>query len=133
MDGGAAAAKPQKFSVVKRKSSAFKSDDGLRPFFEYRDLGIGRATGGRFHAHHIRAKEACTAGTGRHKHILDFQMVYVLNGWVTFDYGPEGIHRLEAGDCVLQPPEIPHELVECSDDCEILEITSPEDFGTVGL
>ena len=31
---------------------------GLRNYFEYRDLGVSRATGGRAHAHVIRARPA---------------------------------------------------------------------------
>jgi quercetin dioxygenase-like cupin family protein len=103
---------------------------GLRSFFEYRDLGIADATDGRFHAQVIRAREACTDGTGAHTHTLDFQMVYVLEGWVEFDYEGQGVVRMEAGACVHQPPGIRHELLRCSEDCELLEIVAPADFET---
>lgn len=118
-----------RFSVQHAGDAPFKGD-GLRRFFEYRDLGIDAATGGRFHAQVIRAREACTDGTGRHTHSLDFQMVYVLKGWVEFDYEGQGLVRMEAGACVHQPPGIAHELLRCSDDCELLEITSPAAFET---
>lgn len=36
-----------RFSVSHAATSPFR-DDGLRPFFEYRDLGIRDATGNRF-------------------------------------------------------------------------------------
>lgn len=103
---------------------------GLRSFFEYRDLGIGDATAGKFHAQVIRATDVCRDGTGRHTHTLDFQMVYVLKGTVTFWYEGEGEITMSAGDCVHQPPGIKHELMSCSADCELLEITSPEAFET---
>lgn len=118
-----------KFCVSKASEGGFEHD-GLRSFFEYRDLGIREATGGRFMAHVIRAREACTDGTGYHRHDLDFQMFYVLKGTVKFRYEGEGEFDLVAGDCVHQPPGIRHELMSCSDDCELLEITSPADFGT---
>ncbi|MEQ8604295.1 MAG: cupin domain-containing protein [Marivibrio sp.] len=118
-----------RFSVQHAQDAAFEGD-GLRSFFEYRDLGIDAATDGKFHAQVIRAREACTGGTGRHTHALDFQMVYVLNGWVEFEYEGRGLVRLEAGACVHQPPGIAHELLRCSDDCELLEITSPAAFET---
>ena len=120
----------QKFHISRAKDSRF-ADDGLRTFFSYRDLGISDATGGRYHAHLIRAEQLGTEGTGRHLHRLDFQMVYILKGWVTFEYEGEGNVRLEAGDCVLQPPEIRHELTSFSRDLEMLEITSPAEFETV--
>lgn len=103
---------------------------GLRSFFEYRDLGIGVATDGKFHAQVIRATDICRDGTGRHTHTLDFQMVYVLKGTVTFWYEGEGEITMGPGDCVHQPPGIQHELMSCSAECELLEITSPEAFET---
>jgi quercetin dioxygenase-like cupin family protein len=118
-----------RFSVQHASDGVFEGA-GLRSFFEYRDLGIGAATEGRYHAQVIRAREACADGTGRHTHTLDFQMVYVLKGWVEFEYEGEGTVRMEAGTCVYQPPGIAHELLRCSEDCELLEVTSPADFET---
>ncbi|MEQ8443499.1 MAG: cupin domain-containing protein [Alphaproteobacteria bacterium] len=118
-----------KFAYQHEKDGEFEGK-GLRSFFEYRDLGIDDATGGRFHAQVIRATEACTDGTGRHTHTLDFQMVYVLQGWVKFWYEGEGEITFQKGACVHQPPGIAHELMSCSGDCELLEITSPAVFET---
>ena len=119
-----------KFSISKAADGKF-DDGGLRSFFEYRDLGIRDVTEGRYMAHVIRAKQACTDGTGFHRHPLDFQIFYVLKGTVRFRYDGHGEHDLVAGDCVHQPPGIRHELMSCSDDCEILEITSPAEFETL--
>ncbi|MEN2980405.1 cupin domain-containing protein [Tistrella bauzanensis] len=120
---------PARVTIARADRASF-AGDGLRAFFSYRDLDIGTATQGRFHAHVIRAEEAVTAGTGRHAHRLDFQMVYILKGWVRFWYDGTGVVDLRAGDCVYQPPGIAHELQAGSDDLEMLEITSPADFGT---
>jgi mannose-6-phosphate isomerase-like protein (cupin superfamily) len=117
------------FSISCARDGGFESG-GLRSFFEYRDLGIRGATGGAFGAHVIRAREACSDGTGRHRHALGFQMFYVLKGTVRFWYEGQGTFDLEQGDCVYQPPGITHELQTCSDDCEILEITMPAEFET---
>lgn len=117
------------FSISRAKDAAF-AGDGLRDFFSYRDLGIEGATKGAFGAHVIRALKPCTAGTGRHRHGLGFQMVYLLKGTCRFWYEGHGAFDLEPGDCVYQPPGILHELVSCSDDCEILEITMPAEFST---
>lgn len=117
------------FSVSHLKDAEFESQ-GLRSFFEYRDLGIKAATGGRVGAHVIRAKPGKHGSTGWHSHDLDVQLVYVLQGWVEFDYEGVGEVRLEAGACVHQPPGIRHVEIAHSDDVEILEITLPADFTT---
>ena len=118
-----------KFSASHAKDAVFK-DGGLRSCFEYRDLGIDEATGGRAMAHIVRAKPGAHAGFGWHKHELDFQIYYVLKGWVEFDYEGVGRVRSEAGSCVHQPPGIRHAEVAHSDDLEILEVTLPGEFET---
>jgi len=104
--------------------------DGLRPFFLYRDLGIHKATGGKYMAHVIRARDGHHAKPVWHTHELDFQMVYILKGWVTFEYEGQGVVTLKPGDTVLQPPLIRHREIEHSDDLELIEITAPGDFKT---
>ena len=119
----------QKFSANYAKDADFKP--GLRDFLEYRDLGIADATHGQFRAHVIRVKNDQTGDqdfhtTGLHQHLCDFQMFYVLKGWIKFVYeGQEGEQTFHAGDCVLQPARIVHNEIACSDDLEILEIYSP--------
>jgi quercetin dioxygenase-like cupin family protein len=123
---------PPRFTVSHARDSAFHGD-GLRPFYEYRDLGIAAATSGRFHAQVIRPKPDSPGKAGRHRHALDFQIVYVLKGWVVFDYEGVGNVRLEAGDCVHQPPGIVHAEIAHSDDLEMLEITAPARFETAAV
>jgi len=119
-----------KFSVSHAGSSKFE-DDGLRPFFQYRDLGIRDATNGLVLAHVIRAKPGTQAKPERHHHEVQFQMVYVLKGWVKFHYQGVGEVMLEAGSCVHQPPGIEHTELAHSDDLELIEIVMPADFRTV--
>lgn len=120
---------PAGFSVRHVADSPFESD-GLRAFFEYRDLGINEATGGQFGAHVIRAKPGTEANPQWHTHQLEFQMVYVTRGWILFEYEGAGEVRLEAGSCVHQPPGIRHREIAYSEDLELIEITSPAEFGT---
>ena len=121
--------KEQKFSADYAKDAEFRP--GLRDFLEYRDLGIADATNGQFRAHVIRVKHDQTGDqdfhtTGLHQHFCDFQMFYVLKGWIKFVYeGQEGEKTFNAGDCVLQPARIVHNELACSDDLEVLEIYSP--------
>ncbi len=105
-------------------------DAGLRQFFAYRDLGVAGASGGGFGAHVIRAVPGEHATAQWHSHALDFQMVYVLRGWVEFEYADIGRVRLQAGSSVYQPPGVAHREVTHSDDLEMLEVTSPAQFET---
>ena len=116
--------------TINRASEARFEGDGLRDNFVYRDLGIKQATGGKVGAHVIRVVRPMTEPHGRHRHGLDFQMVYVLKGHCQFWYEGDGEVELSAGDSVYQTPGILHELTGCSDDCELLEITLPAKFTT---
>lgn len=116
------------FSAVHAKDAVFESQ-GLRACFEYRDLGIAGATGGRVGAHVIRAKPG-EAGFGWHRHVLEFQMYYVLKGWIRFNYDGVGEVLAEAGSCVHQPPGIRHAEIAHSPDLELIEITLPANFET---
>jgi mannose-6-phosphate isomerase-like protein (cupin superfamily) len=107
-----------------------KFETGLRAFFAYRDLGIASASLGRIGAHVIRAVPGDGAKPEWHTHDLEFQMVYVLKGWVEFEYEDVGFVRLEAGSSVMQPPLVKHREIRHSEDLEMLEITSPAEFVT---
>lgn len=103
---------------------------GLRSFYEYRDLGIRQATAGRVDAHVIRAAAGTDFSSQPHIHKTEFQLVYVLKGWIEFEYEGQGTVRLEAGSCVHQPPEIRHREVGHSEDIEMLEVVLPAGFQT---
>jgi len=121
--------KNQAFTIAHADDGKF-AGQGLRAFFEYRDLGIRDATKGKFGAHVIRAVPGMESPATWHSHDLDFQMVYVTRGWVVFEYEGQGEHILRAGSSVLQPPGIVHREVRHSDDMELIEIISPAAFDT---
>jgi quercetin dioxygenase-like cupin family protein len=110
-------------------------EQGLRSYAKYRDLGIAPATGGMVQAHVIRmlppfrAEEVSTP----HYHDVEFQMIYVLKGWMRSEFEGQGAHTFHAGSCWIQPPKIKHTVLGYSDDCELLEIVLPADFKTVTL
>ncbi len=118
-----------KFSISRAADGGFESG-GLRDYFQYRDLGIDKATHGKAGAQVIRAVKGKTPPNAKHTHALEFQMVYILKGWARFWYEGQGEFLLEAGDCVHQPPGICHAQSDQSDDLEILEITFPASFET---
>ena len=119
---------PKGFSVSHLAPESF-AGDGLRPFFDYRDLGIDTATNGQVVAHVIRANGADVISQW-HRHEVTFQLVYVLKGWIGFEYDGVGRVRLEPGSCVHQAPNIRHRELAHSPDMELLEIVSPADFAT---
>jgi mannose-6-phosphate isomerase-like protein (cupin superfamily) len=116
------------FVATHAKGATFER--GLRSFFEYRDLGIGHATEGRVDAHVIRAAAGTEFSSQPHIHKTTFQLVYILKGWIEFEYEGQGKVRLEAGSCVYQPPEIRHRELGHSEDIEMLEIVLPGGFAT---
>ena len=124
----------QLFSASLAKDAVYTS--GLRSFMQYRDLGVEKATHGQFRAHVIRINKDAAGKhelhtTGLHQHLCDFQMFYVLEGWIKLVYEGHGEHTFRAGDCVLQPAGIVHNELDCSDDVELLEIYSPAVHQTV--
>ena len=108
--------------------------EGLRDDSEYRDLGLAAATQGRIGVKHIRALKPMPAPTGWHWHDMTAHYVYVLKGSLTFRFaGVEGDVTLRAGDGLSQPAGVPHNVVERSDDLEVLEINEPAEYGTWNL
>ena len=129
--------KKQMFVASKAQDAKFEA--GLRSCFEYRDLGISEATHGQFHAAVSRVHAGAKGDqeirtTGMHRHLCDFQMFYVLKGWIKFIYeGEGGVKTFGPGDCVLQPAGIVHNELSCSDDLELIEIYSPAVHETKGV
>lgn len=105
-------------------------ETGLRAYFSYRDTCINEATGGAFTAHVIRAVPGKTVKPLWHYHTVGFQMYYVLQGWIEFEYEDIGVVRVEAGGTAYQPSGVRHRELAHSDDLELLEIISPAKFET---
>lgn len=119
---------PKGFVVTHAKGSRFKK--GLRSYMAYRDLGIADATEGRAIAHVIKAVTPLHSKSP-HFHETEFQLVYVLKGWIEFNYEGVGKVRLTAGSCVHQPPGIRHAELGHSKDLELLEVVVPAEFKTI--
>jgi quercetin dioxygenase-like cupin family protein len=121
-----------RFAVQHRARAKF-ARRGLRNYFEYRDLGIKRATRGKVVAHVIRARPGKAPHGQWHRHDCDVQFVYVLRGWAEFEYAGVGRVRMKAGTCFYQPPNIAHREIRHSRDLEMIEVVAPADFRTVSL
>src|SRR5580765_961456 len=101
-----------------------------RAGMEYRDLIPGRL-GGKVIASHIRLTEGGEVPDYVHYHKVDFQMIYCKKGRIKVVYEDQGPpFWLETGDCVLQPPEIRHRVLECSAGAEVIEVSMPAEHET---
>jgi quercetin dioxygenase-like cupin family protein len=96
-----------------------------RAGMQYRDL-IPSRLDGRLIASHIRIPAGGAVPDYVHYHKVRFQMIYCRAGWVRVVYEDQGPpFVLAAGDCVLQPPEIRHRVLEASPGLEVIEVGCP--------
>ena len=136
---GLPAAKPrarpkQRIAISHHREEDFKAD-GLRAYAHYRDLGIAEASHGLAQAHVIRLIGPCNPAevSKLHFHDVEFQMVYVLKGWVKTYMEGQGETLMKEGSAWTQPPRIRHLIMDYSDDVELLEVILPAEFKTVEL
>ena len=107
-----------------------RMDDGEswvvgRAGMQYRDL-IPCRLGGAVIASHIRVPEPGPVPDMVHFHTVAFQLIYCYRGWFDLVYEDQGPpFRLEAGDCVIQPPRIRHRVLESSGNAEVIELGVP--------
>ena len=125
----AAKRRAARFAISHRAKAKFKRR-GLRAYFEYRDLGIERATRGKVVAHVIRARPGKAPHGHWHLHDCDVQFVYVLKGWAKFEYQGVGVVTMRPGTCFYQPPNIRHREIAHSKDLEMIEVVAPAKFAT---
>ena len=96
-----------------------------RAGMQYRDL-IPDRLGGFLIASHIRLIEGGDVPDYVHYHKLLFQVIYCRSGWVRVVYEDQGPpFEMNVGDCVLQPPEIRHRVLESSACAEVVEVSAP--------
>lgn len=101
-----------------------------RAGMHYRDL-IPSRLGGSIIASHIRIPDGGPVPDVVHYHTVGFQLIFCYRGWVDLVYEDQGPQfRLEAGNCVIQPPEIRHRVLYASDNIEVIEIGVPADHVT---
>ena len=124
----------QRIAISHHREEDFRAD-GLRAYAHYRDLGFADATNGLAQAHVIRLIGPCDPAevSKLHFHDVDFQMVYVLKGWVKTYMEGQGESLMEQGSAWIQPPRIKHLIMDYSDDVELLEVILPAEFETIEL
>lgn len=101
-----------------------------RAGMHYRDL-IPTRLGGSIIASHIRIPDGGPVPDMVHYHTVGFQLIFCYRGWVRLVYEDQGEpFILEANDCVIQPPQIRHRVLEASDNVEVVEIGVPAEHIT---
>ena len=124
----------QRIAISHHREEDFKAD-GLRTYAQYRDLGIAEASHGLAQAHVIRLIGPCNPAevSKLHFHDVEFQLVYVLKGWIKTYMEGQGETLMKEGSAWTQPPRIKHLVMDYSDDVELLEVILPAEFKTVEL
>jgi len=124
----------QRIAISHHRDEDFKAD-GLRYYAQYRDLGFAEASHGLAQAHVIRLIGPCNPEevSKLHFHDVEFQMVYVLKGWIKTYMEGQGETLMKQGSAWTQPPRIRHLIMDYSDDVELLEVILPAEFKTVEL
>lgn len=118
--GGALAFEPE-FVLTRGGEAGGEGRAGML----YRDLIPGRL-GGAYIASHITIPDGGQVADWVHFHKVAFQLIFVRRGWVRVVYEDQGEpFVMQAGDMVLQPPEIRHRVLESSPSLEVIEVGSP--------
>ena len=121
---------PTRHALVVRRMTEGESWIVGRAGMQYRDLIPGRL-GGAVIASHIRIPQGGPVPDMVHFHSITFQLIYCYRGWFDLVYEDQGPpFRLEAGDCVIQPPRIRHRVLESSDNGEVIELGVPAEHPT---
>ena len=116
---------PQNLPAFVLSRATDSSFEAGRAGMHYRDL-IPDRQGGRFIASHISIPIGGPVPDYVHHHDIRFQMIFCHAGTATLVYEDQGEAFLfEAGDCVLQPPHIRHQVLDTSDAFEVVEIACP--------
>jgi mannose-6-phosphate isomerase-like protein (cupin superfamily) len=121
-----------KFLLTRGNEGSFEPMTGYRTWLKINDLGLSEATNGKFDAWKTKAAEMGRS-TGRHYHNYDFQIMYVIKGWVKMYYEGEGEMILKEGDFVYHPKGHVHDFMEYSEDLELLEMASPADHHSIDV
>ncbi|KAI8608112.1 hypothetical protein BC830DRAFT_1234221 [Chytriomyces sp. MP71] len=123
---------PARQSIIVTRAQ--NPEDGVhgRAGMRYTDL-IPDRMGGAFIASHIAIPDGGPVNDYVHFHKIRFQIIYVHKGWVKVVYEDQGEpFVMNAGDCVIQPPQIRHRVLESSPGLEVIEIGGPAEHDTHG-
>jgi quercetin dioxygenase-like cupin family protein len=125
---GWTASDPLQIGYVSVAHDEGRWEPGMRPYLEYRDLGVAEVTGGKLGAQHVRSRER--ASSEWHCHDLDFQFFYVVKGSITIENTKSETVTLGPGDTGYHPGLFWHRET-ISEGYEVVEITGPAKGETI--
>jgi len=110
----------------------FEPMRGYRDWLKICNLGLSNATHGKYETWVTLANDP-GGSTGRQYHNYEFQIKYVIKGWVKMCYGSEGEFVLEADNFIDHPPQRIHDFMEYSNDIKIFELASSADHSAIDV
>ena len=125
---GWTASDPLQIGYVSVAHDKGRWEPGMRPYLEYRDLGLAEVTSSKLGAQHIRSHER--ASSDWHCHDLDFQFFYVVEGSITIENTKSETVTLGPGDTGYHPGLFWHRET-ISEGYEVVEITGPAKGETI--
>lgn len=130
--GGFTALEPdQAAELLKSFVKDTQTVPGRRRFFQYRDLGVEKASKGRMRANISTSIEGMLESTGWHYHICDMQFVYLMRGQVKIEFEDGTVATFGPGDAMFIPGGTKHNEVYVSEDKISIEVCLPAQMGTV--
>ena len=105
------------------------SDHPSWSWLKRRDLGVRVASNGQLGAYLTVCAQSAPEPCGHRSYSYQFHLMFIAQGFCQMDYGEMGRYTLITGDAAVHPADLPHEIVMRSDDCEILEVVSPDGAG----
>ena len=120
-----------KLVIARSEDDVFRSD-GPRAFFAYSEVGVKEATGGKAAVHRVKTLREVRRGegTGPHFHTVEFQLMHVLAGRALVNYEGRGPVEMIAGTTIFQPKGIRHDVLEVSEDYDMIVVELPASFET---
>jgi len=116
--------------VSRNHSGAFgSSKGGPRDFFAYRDFGVAPASSRQVDVQLLAAQRPREGGTGWHSHSMG-QLFVVLSGSAVIDTTITGPLVFTAGDAMVLPYRMIHNVPQFSADYSLLQIQFPADYET---
>ena len=116
--------------VSRNHSGAFgSSKGGPRDFFAYRDFGVAPASLRQVDIQLLAALKPREGGTGWHSHSMG-QLFVVLSGSAVIDTTITGPLVFTAGDAMVLPNRMIHNVPQFSADYSLLQMQFPADYET---
>jgi hypothetical protein len=123
----------QRLQISHRTDDSFQKGGFYRNYVLYRDLKLTPETGHLIDVHVLKPIWPCT-DVNRKPHLHDSQifLAYILKGWMKIAFEGHGEHLMQEGSAWNQSG-VKHQVIDFSEDCELMEICMPANFDTLNV